>query len=214
MRKHEGNGFIEQERDHVPLLDPAIAESLVNFRRAVVGVNHGAPVMRTKVMKHRREIGIAREDDELSEPGRVLKEIANIAGNFDVGAVLELRREWLAVDNLKAGDHEIRAYGCEGMRVVRAVPADENATGIAVAPCYCETAANIVLRRLEPDKPAGCDPAHPFGRISRKTPRCVFALTAQGKVHVVEIDEQRGQADLRGPRNYSFIPRSDHRLPK
>ena len=95
MGKHEGNGFIEQERDHFPLLDPAIAESLVNFRRALVGVNHGAPVVRTKMMKHRREIGVAREDDELSEPGRMLKEIANIAGDLDVGAVLELRRERL-----------------------------------------------------------------------------------------------------------------------
>ena len=213
MGKHEGNGFIEQERDHVPLLDPAIAESFVDVRCALVGVDYSPPVMGTQVMKHRREIGVARKDDELAEPGRVLKEITNIAGDLDVGAVLELRRQRLAVDNLKPSDHKIRAHCCESMRVVRAATANEDAAGITVTPRDCEAAADVILMCLEPYESTGRDPAHPFGGISRKPPRCIFAFTAQGQVHVVEINEQRGQTDLRGPRNHIFIPRSDHRLP-
>ena len=92
-------------------------------------------------MEDRREIGIARENHELLEASRVFEKITDVACDLDVGAVLELRGERLAVDDLDARDHEIGAHGGKGVRIVRAAPAYELAAGIAVAARDRESAA-------------------------------------------------------------------------
>ena len=181
MGQHERrHGLIEKKRDHVPLFDPAVAEGFVNVSRAFVGVNHRAPVVRAQMVQNRREIGVAGKDDEFAEAGRMLKEIADVAGDLDVRAILELGGKRLAVHHLKPGDHKIRAHGRESMRIVRPAAADQNAAGIAVTSRHGETAADIILLRFEADEAPGRDPAHPFGWIASESPRCIFALTAQG----------------------------------
>src|SRR5258706_12004813 len=108
----------------------------------------------------------------------MLQKIPDVAGDLNVGAVLELRRQRLAVDDFQPRYHEVRAHRREIMRIMRPAPADQLAPRIAVAPCNGEPAPHIVLVGLEADEPPCSDAAHPLGGIAGKSPRSFFALTS------------------------------------
>jgi len=179
LRQGERARFIQKKGDHIALLDPAIAEGLVYLGRVLVGVDDRSPVVGAKMMQDGREIGVPGENDELFEAGRMLKKIADIAGDLDVGAVLELIGERLAVDDFEPCDHEVRAHRREAVRIVGAATADELTAGIAIAARNGKSPPRILRMRFETHKPAIRDAAHPFLRISGKAPRSLFALTAQ-----------------------------------
>ena len=68
----------------------------------IVREHDSAPGMGPQTMQHRREIGIARQNDELVEEGVMGEDVADIHHDANVGRVLELRRQRRAVDDFKA----------------------------------------------------------------------------------------------------------------
>ena len=151
--------------------------------------------MRAQAMQHRREVGIARQDDELVEVGVVREVVAHVHHHADVGGVLELGGERRAVDHLEAGAQEVVAHEREGVHVGRVVMRVTARHRVAVAAVHDDAAVIAAeLRVGRGDQAAALDLVQPRAGVLGETLGRLLALALERQVDVVVVDENRAEA--------------------
>jgi hypothetical protein len=185
---------LEQKRHEVHVADLAVADRRVGCRRMVVGEYHRAPGMGAQAMQHRREVGVAGEDDELVELRIVIQDVADVHHHADIGGILELGRERGAVDDLEPGAQEVMAHERERVHVGRVVVGIAARHGVAItadhgdAPRHGE--ARAVGRR---DEATALDLPKPQARVLGEALGGFLALSLQRQIDIVVVDKNRTQ---------------------
>ena len=198
----------EDQFDQVGFADLAIADGRVGRRGEVVGENHGAARMGPEADEHGREVGIARQDDELVEIGIVHQQVANVHDHADVGRVLQLRGERRAVDHLEPGAQEVMAHEREGVHVGGVVVLVAPRHRIAVAAVHHDPAGRAAeLRVGRCDQPSVFDLAQPGTCILGKSLGGILAFSFQRQVDVVIVDKECAEAR---PARFPFHFRYPH----
>ncbi len=150
-------------------------------------------------MQQRREVGVARQDDELVEVGLVREVVAHVHDHADVGRVLQLRGERRAVDDFEARPQEVVPHERKRVHVGGIVVLIAPRHGIAVAAVHHDAALRIVERCVgRRDQAAVLDLTQPKRGVLRETLSGFLALAFQRQVDVVVIDKHRAKA--RSPR--------------
>ena len=183
---------IEQQPEQVGLTHLAVADRGIGRSGLVVGEDHCAAGMGTKPMQQRREVGIARQDDELIEIGVVRDHVPHVHDDADISGILELGGQRRAVDHFGTGAQEMVPDERERIHIGRAVVAVPARHRIAVAAVQHDPART---RRRETrrrcDQGAGLDFTQPQGGVLGKPLSGVLALALQRQVDVVVIDKNR-----------------------
>ncbi len=186
---------LEDQCDQIRFPHLTIGDRHIGGRRVVVGEHDRAPCVCAQPMQHRSEIGITREDHKFIETRVMIQEIANVHHHANVRRVLELRRQWRAVDNLEAGSQEMMANEREGVHVRRIVLLIAARHGVAIAAVQDDAAVEIgrqlVGRR---DQSAGFDLLQPNGGILREALGGFLVPALQRQVDVVVVDKHRRQS--------------------
>ncbi len=130
----------QDQLDQVGLAHLAVADGGVGRGCELVGEDHRAARMRPQANEHRREVGVAGQDDELVEVGVVHQQVAHVHDHADVGGVLELGGERRAVDHLEPGAQEVVAHERERVHVGGVVVRVAPRHGVAVAAVHDDAA--------------------------------------------------------------------------
>ena len=140
LRSGDGAASAGQKRDQIRLADLAVADRRVGLRCMIVREDDGAARMGAQTVQHRREVGVARQDDELVEVRVVGEDVADIHHDADIGGILELRGERRAVDDFEARAQEVMPDERERVHVGRIVVRIPARHGIAVAAVHRDAA--------------------------------------------------------------------------
>ena len=109
----------------------------------IVRIDHGAPGMGAQTMQQRREIGVARQDNELIEAGFVVQKIADIHDDTNIGGILELCRQRRAIDNFEPRLQEVMAHERKRIHVRRVIVRIAARDRIAVTAVHDDAALAI-----------------------------------------------------------------------
>ena len=198
----------QDQLDQVGFAHLAVADGRVGRGREVVGEDHRAAGMRPEANEHGREVGVARQDDELVEVGVVHQQVADVHDHADVGGVLELRGQRRAVDHLEPGAQEVVAHEREGVHVGGVVVLVAPRHRIAVAAVHDDAAGRAAeLRVGRRDQPSVFDLAQPGTCILGESLGGFFAFSFQRQVDVVIVDKDRAEAR---PARFPFHVRYPH----